>query len=142
MAASDLALEKGLPANLDAERFVLGAILMDDSNLVQVAGVLDVEDFSLEKHRRIFLRMMELGARGERVDRVTLANELMRHGQLESCDGLSYLIELDNGLPQIFALDGYLRILHFAEADRSCAYRRRRAGDAAGKRRRDPAEAE
>ena len=111
MAASDLALQRGLPANVDAERFVLGAILMDDSNFVSVAGTLDLEDFSLEKHRRIFLRMTELAARGERLDRVTLANELMKHGQLESCDGLSYLIELDNGLPQLFALDGYLRIV-------------------------------
>ena len=60
MAASDLALQRGLPANVDAERFVLGAILMDDSNFVSVAGTLDLEDFSLEKHRRIFLRMAEL----------------------------------------------------------------------------------
>lgn len=111
MATSELALQRGLPANIDAERFVLGAILMDDSNFVQVAGMLDVEDFSLEKHRRIFLRMGELAARGESIDRVTVANELMNHGQLESCDGLSYLIELDNGLPQIFAVESYMRIV-------------------------------
>jgi len=111
MAASDLALQKGLPANIDAERFVLGAILLDDSNFIGVAGVLDMEDFSLEKHRRIWLRMLDLGARGERIDRVTLANELMKHGQLESVDGLSYLIDLDNGLPQLFALDSYVRIV-------------------------------
>jgi replicative DNA helicase len=111
MPASDLALEKGLPANLDAERFVLGAILMDDSNFVSVAGTLDVEDFSIEKHRRIYLRMTDLAARGERIDRVTLANELMKQGQLESVDGLSYLIQLDNGLPQIFSLDAYVSIV-------------------------------
>ncbi|MBC8164313.1 MAG: replicative DNA helicase [Bryobacteraceae bacterium] len=112
MAASDLALQKGLPANIDAERFVLGAILVDDTNFVSVAGSLDLEDFSLEKHRRIFLRMTELAARGESIDRLTVANELMKYGQLESCDGLTYLIELDNGLPQIFALDGYVRIVN------------------------------
>ena len=111
MSAPDLALQRGLPANLDAERFVLGAILMDDSNFVQVAGILDMEDFSLEKHRRIFLRMHDLATRGDRIDRVTLANELMKYGQLESVDGLSYLIELDNGLPQIFALDAYVKIV-------------------------------
>ena len=42
MAASDIALEKGLPSNIDAEKFVLGAILLDDSNFVQVAGLLEV----------------------------------------------------------------------------------------------------
>lgn len=111
MAASDLALEKGLPSNLDAERFVLGAILLDDTYFVQVAGSLDPDDFSLEKHRRIFQRMMDLNQRGEKVDRVTLANELMRQGQLESVDGLSYLVELDNGLPQIFSIESYIRIV-------------------------------
>src|SRR3954453_627497 len=108
MAASDLALQKGLPANIDAERFVLGAILLDDSNFVGVAGVLDMEDFSLEKHRRIWMRMTDLATRGERIDRVTLANELLKYGQLESVDGLSYLIELDNGLAQVFALGSYV----------------------------------
>jgi len=111
MAASDIALEKGLPSNIDAEKFVLGAILLDDSNYVQVAGLLDIDDFSLEKHRRIFLRMRDLADRGERIDRVTVANELMRQNQLESIDGLSYLVSLDDGLPQIFALDSYVKIV-------------------------------
>jgi len=111
MAASDIALEKGLPSNIDAEKFVLGAILLDDSNFVQVAGQLETEDFSLEKHRRIFLRMRELSDRGERIDRVTVANELMKQNQLESVDGLSYLVSLDDGLPQIFALEGYVKIV-------------------------------
>jgi replicative DNA helicase len=111
MAASDIALEKGLPANIDAEKFVLGAILLDDSNFIQVAGFLDPEDFSLEKHRRIFLRMRDLADRGERIDRVTVANELMKQNQLESIDGLSYLVSLDDGLPQIFALDSYVKIV-------------------------------
>lgn len=111
MAASDVAFEKGLPSNIDAEKFVLGAILMDDSNFVQVAGWLDADDFSLEKHRRIFSRMHDLSERGERIDRVTLANELMKQNQLESIDGLSYLVSLDDGLPQIFALDSYVKIV-------------------------------
>src|SRR5437016_5808631 len=111
MSSSGLALEKGLPSNVDAERFVLGSILLDDSQFIQVAGMLEADDFSLEKHRRIFQRMGELNARGERVDRVTLANELMRYSELESCDGLSYLVSLDDGLPRIFNLDIYSRIV-------------------------------
>src|SRR5271166_3447789 len=110
-AAPDIALEKGLPANLDAERFVLGAILMDDVLYIQVAGALQSEDFSLEKHRRIFLRMGELYERGERIDRVTVANELMKQNQLESVDGVSYLVSLDEGLPTLANLDSYVRIV-------------------------------
>jgi len=103
--------EKGLPCNLDAERFVLGSILMDDSLFAQVTGAIEANDFSLEKHRRIFQRMGELSARAERIDRVTVANELMRYNELESCDGLSYLVSLDDGLPRIFNLDSYVRIV-------------------------------
>src|ERR1700694_193044 len=112
MAASpDIALERGLPVNLDAERFVLGAILMDDALYIQVAGTLEADDFSLEKHRRIFLRMGELYERGERIDRVTVANELMKQNQLESVDGVSYLVSLDEGLPALSNLDSYSRIV-------------------------------
>src|SRR5215467_2385078 len=104
-------IEKGLPTNVDAERFVLGSILLDDNLYIQAAGTLEPDDFSLEKHRRIFRRMGELQDRGERIDRVTVANELMKFGELESCDGLSYLVSLDDGLPQIPNLDSYIRIV-------------------------------
>src|SRR5689334_8826498 len=103
--------EKGLPTNLDAERFVLGSILMDDSVYIQAAGLLEPADFSLEKHRRIFVRMGDLHARGEKIDRVTIANELLRHGELESCDGISYLVSLDDGMPHIYNLESYFRIV-------------------------------
>src|SRR5216684_8284475 len=98
MTAADLTYEKGLPANLDAERFVLGSILLDDTYYLQVAGAVEPGDFSLEKHRRIFARMKDLYDRGEKIDRVTLANELMKQGQIESVDGFSYLVSLDEGL--------------------------------------------
>jgi len=111
MAAPDIALEKGLPANPDAERLVLGSILLDDALFPQVAGVLAPEDFHLEAHRRIFLRMGELYERGERIDRVTVAHELQRRGQLESCGGLGYLVSLDEGLPIAANLDSYVRLV-------------------------------
>jgi replicative DNA helicase len=84
---------------------------MDDSLYVQVAGALQPDDFALEKHRRILARMGELQERGERIDRITLANELIRHNQLEAVDGLSYLISLDDGLPKLSNIDGYVRIV-------------------------------
>jgi replicative DNA helicase len=111
IATSDLAFERGLPANADAERFVLGSILLNQDVYFQVAGAIEPEDFSLEKHRRIFSRMKDLYARGEKIDRLTIANELMKQGQLESVDGFSYLISLDEGLPQIANLDSYIRIV-------------------------------
>ena len=111
MATADLAFERGLPANADAERFVLGSVLLNQDVYFQVAGAIEPEDFSLEKHRRIFSRMKDLYARGEKIDRLTIANELMKQGQLESVDGFSYLVSLDEGLPQIANLDSYVRIV-------------------------------
>ncbi len=111
MSSTSPTLEKGLPSNVDAERFVLGSILLDDSFYIQAAGTLEADDFSIEKHRRIFRRMGELYERGEKIDRVTVANELMKFNELEACDGLSYLVSLDDGLPQIPNLDAYIKIV-------------------------------
>ncbi len=111
MAALDLTFEKGLPASLDTERFVLGTILLNDTYYLQVAGALEADDFALEKHRRIFARMKDLYEKGERIDRVTLAEELIKQGQLESVDGLAYLVSLDDGLPEISNVDSYIRIV-------------------------------
>ena len=106
---TDLALEKGLPSNVDAERFVLGAILMQDTDVGKLE--LTPEDFSLEKHRRIFRRMKEMHELGGPIDRVTLANELVRYNELGSVDGFSYLVSLDEGLPKIFNLGAYAKIV-------------------------------
>ena len=111
LALEKLALEKGLPSNVDAERLVLGSILLDDSSFIDVAGLLKLDDFCLEKHRRIYRRMLELHERGERIDRITLANELLRFNELESVDGLSYLVSLDDGLPRLPNLAGYVKII-------------------------------
>ncbi|HYM12452.1 MAG TPA: replicative DNA helicase [Bryobacterales bacterium] len=110
-SAANLVLEKGLPANVEAEQFVLGSILLSDVLFAQVAGALDADDFVLEKHRRIFARMLELHTRSEKIEYLTLANELMKHGQLESCDGVAYLSALTEGLPRLENIDSYVRIV-------------------------------
>jgi replicative DNA helicase len=111
MQVRDISVDQPLPDNLDAERFVLGAIMSSDTAFLQVAGTLAADDFSLEKHKRIFQRMSDLQERGEKIDRVTLANELMKQGQLQSVDGLSYLVSLDDGLPQLYNIDSYVNIV-------------------------------
>ena len=109
--ASAAALEKGLPSNVEAEQFVLGSILLDDTKFAHVAGVLEPDDFVLEKHRRIFARMADLNSRSEKIEYLTLANELMKQGQLESCDGVAYISSLTEGLPRFENVDSYARIV-------------------------------
>src|SRR3954470_7608633 len=108
---NDSILIHGLPANVDAERVLLGSILLDGLQFDLISGTVTADDFSLEKHRRIFTRMADMHSRGEQIDRITLANELTKRNELEPCDGLIYLISLDTGLPQIPNLDGYVRIV-------------------------------
>ena len=64
------ALQRGMPANIEAEQFVLGSILLDEERTVfrQVAGALTAAAFNIEKHLRIFQRMGELHSRGERIE--------------------------------------------------------------------------
>ncbi|MGA7238577.1 MAG: DnaB-like helicase N-terminal domain-containing protein [Bryobacteraceae bacterium] len=101
-----------LPCNVDAERMILGQVLLDSpTHLAAVRGQLQTDDFSLEKHRRIYRAMCALGDRGLIADRFTVANELHGRGELESCDGVSYLAELDAYTPGLPNLDGYLRIV-------------------------------
>jgi replicative DNA helicase len=111
MATREVTFERGLPSNVDAEQLVLGGILLEESAFIVVAGTLQPEDFSVEKHRRIFAAMDALHQSNEKIDRVTVANELMRRGHLESVGGLSYLVSLDDGLPQIYNLESYARIV-------------------------------
>lgn len=90
---------------------VLGSVLIEDERFLDVGSRLRPEDFSVERHRRIFARMLSLNARGERIDRVTVANELLRENQLEAVGGLEYVVSLDDGLPRVVNLDSYVRIV-------------------------------
>ncbi len=110
--SAHIALQRGLPDNLDCERFVLGSIQLQGSEVFERIGPgITAACFALEKHRKIWQRMTDLHSRREEIDRVTVANELNRHGELESVDGLSYLASLDDGLPLISNLDRYAAIL-------------------------------
>jgi replicative DNA helicase len=79
----DMTLDAGMPANVDAEKTILGAILLDNAAHSEASERLDADDFSLDSHRRIFLRMSELMNSQRAVDIVTLSNELTRHKEVE-----------------------------------------------------------
>jgi replicative DNA helicase len=107
----DLTLEGGLPANIDAEKTILGAILLDNAAHSEASERLESDDFSLDSHRRIFLRMSELMNAQRAVDIVTLANELARNKEVESVGGVAYLASLTEGLPRRPVIEEYIRIV-------------------------------
>ena len=73
--------ERTLPHNLEAERSVLGAILLHNDAFNLAAEVIDSADFFRDAHRRIFDKMVKLVERGDAIDLVTLKEELGRSGE-------------------------------------------------------------
>ncbi|MGH9571754.1 MAG: replicative DNA helicase, partial [Candidatus Angelobacter sp.] len=111
MATIDYSLDRGLPASAEAERAILGAILLDNSSYPQAAEFLLADDFSLDSHRRIYLRMMELAETGRPIDFVTLTEQLGQHKEIESVGGVAYVTSLTDGLPRVKNIEQYVRIV-------------------------------
>ena len=107
----DATLEKPLPNNLDAERSVLGAILLDNHALNPAIEHLRPEDFFLDQHRRVFTQMIALGEGQQAIDLVTLTEELNRKGDLEASGGAPYLASLADGMPKVSNIEHYARIV-------------------------------
>lgn len=111
MGISDVLSEKGLPANVLAERSVLGAVLMDGAAFNHAAEVLRPEDFHLDSHRKIFRAMRELSQANRAIDFITLGEALERTSELEMVGGHAYLISLTDGLPRSVNVEHYARIV-------------------------------
>jgi hypothetical protein len=108
--------EPKLPTNEEAERFLLGSVLFKEQKFDQLAS-LRKTDFDSQRHQHIFERMTDLHRRGERIDPTTAFLELQRHEETEH-DTLSYLIELDHGLPDVPDIGRYVRDVREASVRR------------------------
>jgi replicative DNA helicase len=111
MATTDFTLDRSLPASVEAERAILGAILLDNAAFPQAAEFLQADDFSLDSHRRIYRRMEELSNSGRAIDFVTLTEQLGQHKEIESVGGVAYVTSLTDGLPRVKNIDQYVRIV-------------------------------
>jgi replicative DNA helicase len=101
-----------LPVNPEAERSVLGAIILDNFCATQAASAgLRPEDFSLDAHRRIYSRIVELAEAGRAIDFITLSEALTQHKELDAVGGVAYLASLTDGLPRSQNIEHYVRIV-------------------------------
>ena len=103
--------EKGLPANTEAERFVLGSVLLDERVLHEVAAVLTEDDWHNPRHWCIFRAMLQLSRKRSAVDVLTLADQLRSQRLLERAGGFPYLVGLTDGLPRLANIGSYVRIV-------------------------------
>ena len=103
--------ERTLPHDLDAERAVLGAILLHSEALDEASLVVRAEQFFRDAHRRIYAAMLAMSLRGEQIEYVSLKAELTRTGDLEEVGGPAYLTGLVDGVPRHTAVAQYARIV-------------------------------
>jgi replicative DNA helicase len=103
--------QRTLPHNLDAERSVLGAILIDNGMFDTAVEVVRPESFFRDAHRRLFEKMIALAERRQPIDLLTLKEELVRSGELEEVGGPAYISSLVDGVPRATNVEYYAKIV-------------------------------
>jgi replicative DNA helicase len=99
------------PQNLDAEKSILGAVLIDENVLTRVSDSIKAEDFYDPRHERIFAAMIRLYERHQPVDLLTLSDELKKQDHLEEAGGTDYISELTNQVPTAAHAESYAEII-------------------------------
>ncbi len=112
-------IEKAIPANLEAEEAVLGALLIDVEAIARVAPFLKPADFYSERNRVIYAARLDLHERREPGDFVTICDELARLGKLDEVGGPAFLTSLINAVPTA------VHVEHYAHIVERCAIMRR-----------------
>lgn len=103
--------QEGLPASIEAERAVLGAIILNNVCINQAASRLQESDFALDSHQRIYRAMLELVDHGGKIDFVTLTERLKIEKLLAFVGGDSYVTGLTDGLPRYSNIEHYVEIV-------------------------------
>ena len=103
--------ERSLPHNLEAEKAVLGAVLIDNEQFNRAAELIDSPDFYRHAHQQIFDKMVSLIDRDEVIDLVTLKEELNRAGNLNEVGGPAYIASLVDGVPKSTNVEYYAKIV-------------------------------
>ena len=114
--------QRTLPHNLEAERSVLGAILIHNDAFNMAAQVIDSGDFYRDDHRRIFNCMVALNERNAAIDFVTLKDELARGAELDAVGGPAYVAGLADGVPRATNVEYYARIVKEKSTLRNLIY--------------------
>lgn len=104
-------LERSLPSSVDAERSLLGSVLVNNENYYRIVEFLRPEDFYLDSHRVIFRNMTTLMENSKGIDLITLQDELLRNASLESAGGIAYLSGLLEGMPYLVNIENYIEII-------------------------------
>jgi replicative DNA helicase len=111
MTQLDVALDRPLPQNPEAERSVLGSILINNHAFYRVLGTIDTDDFFKDANRTIFATMRRLAEQSQEIDLLTLKEALSKQGLLEQVGGGAYISSLVDGIPDIANVERYAKIV-------------------------------
>lgn len=104
-------LGKSLPASQEAEKAVLGALLLDDIHVGRIAEIISPEDFYYIPHQLVFQAIVSLSAQLKRIDIVTLQDELLKQSVLEKIGGVVFLISLQEDIPALGLLEQHATMI-------------------------------
>ena len=110
-AQLDVALDRPLPQSTDAERAVLGSILINNNAFYRILGTIDTPDFFKDSHRTIFGAMRMLAEQSREIDLLTLKDELARRAVLDQVGGSGYISSLVDGIPDVANVERYAKIV-------------------------------
>lgn len=110
-AQLDVVLDRPLPQSPDAERAVLGSILINNNAFYRVVSLIDSEDFFKDAHRSVFASMRALAEQSREIDLLTLKEELGKRSQLDHVGGSAYISSLVDGIPDVANVERYARIV-------------------------------
>jgi replicative DNA helicase len=110
-SARDQMLERPLPHSADAERAILGAIILDNALVNQAIELMRADDFYVRAHYHVFRAMISMSERGAEINPILLGEELRREGVLEQVGGISFISELTYGLPHFTNVAAYAKVV-------------------------------
>jgi replicative DNA helicase len=108
---AQLNASEGLPASVHIEVAILGAMLLDSVAISDATEKLKAEDFSLDSHQRVFRCIVDMMAKGQGIDMLTVRDELKRRRELDTVGGDAYLAFLTEGIPRNFSIESYVQIV-------------------------------
>src|SRR5918992_1295583 len=109
--AREQSLERALPNSAEAERAILGGVVLDNALISQAIELLRPEDFYVPSHRRIFNAMIALFERGAEINPILIGEELKKENALEAVGGISFITNLTYGLPHSTNIAHYAKVV-------------------------------
>jgi replicative DNA helicase len=103
--------ERSLPNSSEAERAILGAVILDNGMISPAIELLKPEDFYVPSHRRIFVAMTALFERGAEINPILIGEELKKDNALETVGGVSFVTNLTYGLPHATNITNYAKVV-------------------------------